>query len=90
MKRLVKSSQFKKDFKKYKNQTTKLKKLFYILELLQQDINIPIEFKPHKLKGQYDGYLECHIENDFLLIWINQDLDLIRLERLGSHSELFK
>ena len=39
------------------------------------------------LKGQYKGCMECHIGNDFLLIWI--DGDIIDLVRIGSHSELF-
>jgi mRNA interferase YafQ len=31
--------------------------------------------------------MECHIEGDFLLIWI--DGEIIDLLRIGSHSELF-
>lgn len=31
--------------------------------------------------------MECHVGNDFLLIWI--DTDAIYVERVGSHSELF-
>lgn len=34
------------------------------------------------------SHMECHIEDDFLLIWI--DDDIVELVRLGSHSELFK
>ena len=42
------------------------------------------------LKGDYSGFMECHVENDFLLIWIDEESNQIRLTRLGSHSELFK
>ena len=31
-----------------------------------------------------------YVENDFLLIWIDEESNQIRLTRLGSHSELFK
>ena len=31
----------------------------------------------------------CHIQGDFLLIWIDQETNDIDLIRLGSHSELF-
>ena len=42
------------------------------------------------LIGQYQGCLECHIERDLLLIWQQDDEEMvIVLERLGSHSELF-
>ena len=35
------------------------------------------------------GCMECHINSDFLLIWIDEARDIIELVRLGSHSELF-
>ena len=34
--------------------------------------------------------MECHIQNDFLLIWIDETRQQIKLVRLGSHSDLFK
>ena len=34
--------------------------------------------------------MECHIEGDFLLIWYDEEEDIITLLRIGSHSELFK
>lgn len=41
------------------------------------------------LTGNYRGYMECHIEGDFLLIRYDPQADYIDLVRLGSHSELF-
>ena len=42
------------------------------------------------LIGQYQGCLECHIEGDLLLIWQQDDEEMvIVLEQLGSHLELF-
>ena len=90
MKRLKPSSQFKKDYKKYRNNPHKVAKLFRILELLKNDQPIPPENRPHLLKGKFAGYMECHIEGDFLLIWFDPNTDIIDLVRLGSHSELFK
>ncbi|WP_262491808.1 type II toxin-antitoxin system YafQ family toxin [Myroides odoratimimus] len=35
--------------------------------------------------------LECHIESDYLIIWFEEkNPNIIRLERVGSHSELFE
>lgn len=90
MKRLKPSSQYKKDYKRFRNQPEKVMKLFNILELLKNEKPIPEENRPHMLKGKYAGYMECHIESDFLLIWMDPDSDIINLVRLGSHSELFK
>lgn len=88
MKQIKSSSQFRKDLKRFKNDSKKMEKLFAIIGLLERSETIPKEFKPHMLSGNYAGHMECHIENDFLLIWI--DSDIVKLIRLGSHSELFK
>ena len=90
MKRLKPSTQYKKDYKRFRNNPKKLEKLFKILELLKNELPIPEENNPHRLKGQYSGYMEGHIEGDFLLIWFDPNTDEIDLVRLGSHSELFE
>jgi mRNA interferase YafQ len=56
---------------------------------LQKGEPVPKENKPHMLVGNYAGHMECHIEGDFLLIWIDKEKELIKLVRLGSHSDLF-
>ncbi len=89
MKNLKPTSQYKKDYKRFRNNPAKLKKLFEILELLHQEKPIPDENRPHSLSGNYAGHMECHIEGDFLLIWFDPHTDTISLVRLGSHSELF-
>ncbi len=33
--------------------------------------------------------MECHIKGDFLLIWYDKEAGIIKLVRMGSHSELF-
>ena len=83
------TSQFKKDLKKYKHNATVLGKLKYILNLLVNNEVIPEEFRPHMLQGNYKNHMECHVENDTLLIWFDRDAPIIKLVRFGSHSELF-
>lgn len=89
MKRLKASSQFKKDYKRFRNNPQKIKKLFEVLNLLKNELVMPETYRPHLLTGKYAGYMECHIEGDFLLIWFDPNTDQIDLVRLGSHSELF-
>lgn len=55
-----------------------------ILNMLREEIPIPAEYYPHTLTGNYAGFMECHIEGDFLLIFDRE------ADRLGSHSELFR
>lgn len=87
MKEVFPTTKFKKDLKKYSKQASKMEALLCIVNKLKQEQPIPAQFKPHILKGDYKGCWECHIEDDFLQIWV--DDEIIELLRLGSHSELF-
>lgn len=89
MKKIQPTTQYKKDYKRIRNNPQKVKDLKEILNKLVNDEPIPGEFLPHKLTGNYKGCMECHIQSDFLLIWIDEENDMIELVRLGSHSELF-
>mgnify|MGYP002622736981 CR=1 FL=1 len=86
---LKQSSQFKKDLKSVKFDEHKLNELQKVLEHLGSTGTVPSEYLPHPLKGQYNDCIECHIEDDFLLIWKDPERKEIRLVRLGSHSKLF-
>lgn len=88
MKKIYPSTQFKKDYKRYRNNPKLIEALGKIIDMLANEQDIPQENRPHPLKGEYKGCMECHIGGDFLLIWISNDV--IELVRLGSHSELFK
>ena len=90
MKKLQPTTQYKKDYKKYRNNPKKVEALKEVLKMLMNEQHISAEYKPHMLLGEYKGCMECHIEGDFLLIWIDEETDTIELVRLGSHSELFK
>lgn len=89
MKELRYTRQYKKDLKRFLNQPRKLESLNRILSLLANEQPIPLENNPHKLTGDYAGYMECHIKGDFLLIWFDPETEVIDLVRLGSHSELY-
>jgi len=88
-KQLKKSTQFKKDLKRYLHQPSKLLALKAVTLALEETGHVPQEYQPHMLKGNYQGFMECHIEDNFLLIWIDEDSDIIKLVRLGTHHELF-
>lgn len=74
MKTIVYSTQYKKDFKKYRHQTKKIIILLEVVRMLENEEPLPPELKPHMLKGNLKGCMECHIEGDFLLIWIDDDI----------------
>jgi mRNA interferase YafQ len=90
MKRLQPTTQYKKDYKRFKNDPKKVEALKNVLRKLKNEIPIPAKYQTHPLHGHYDGCMECHIQGDFLLIWFDPASDIIELIRLGSHAELFK
>ena len=89
MKRLFPSTQYRKDYKRYRNNPIKVAALKEVLDMLASGLPIPAEYLPHPFHGKYNGCLECHIQGDFLLIWFDPKSNVIELVRLGTHSELF-
>lgn len=89
MKTLKMSSRFKKDLKRIQNNPKRIENVETVLKLLRDTGMVPMQYKPHMLTGNYSGCMECHIENDYLLIWMDEAEQVIKLLRLGSHSELF-
>ena len=89
MKELRQTGQFKKDLKRILNNPRKVSALKVVLGILRETGRLPKEYYPHLLTGIDWGNVGCHIGSDFLLIWIDEREDVIKLVRLGSHSELF-
>ena len=85
------TGQFKKDLKLARKQGKDEEKLFEIIEQLAMGEELDPRYRDHALTGNYKGCRECHIEPDWLLIYeIVNDVLLLVLNRIGSHSELFK
>ena len=84
------TNQFKKDYKLAKKQNKNLDKLFKVIDTLANGDTLDAKYKDHELTGNYKGTRECHIEPDWLLIYeIHEDILILLLSRLGSHSNLF-
>lgn len=89
MKSVFYTSQARKDLKRIRNDLGKMQKLQRVLGMLAEGLVLPSTYRAHRLVGQYKGCLECHIEGDFLLVWIDEERDVIEIVRIGSHSEIF-
>lgn len=87
MKRIFYTGKAKKDLKRIQNNPMKVRLLTEVLFKLSHGEPLSDSYRAHQLTGNYAGCLECHIQGDFLLIWI--DKDCIKVVRVGSHSELF-
>ena len=85
------TNQFKKDLKLAKKQNKDLEKLFEVVNILADGGTLDAKYRDHDLSGNYKGTRECHIEPDWLLVYeIRDDVLVLMLYRLGTHSELFK
>lgn len=92
IRRIEYSTKFKKDFKRYLRQENKKRKILEAIKILADGAGIPLAMRPHRLIGNYLGYIELHIEGDLLLIWLEKNElgeEIIILTRVGSHAELF-
>jgi mRNA interferase YafQ len=83
------TGQFKRDYKLAKKQGKDLAELKSVVEKLVARIPLPPKHKDHGLSGQWRGHRDCHITPDWVLIY-RIDGDDLFLERMGSHSELFR
>jgi mRNA interferase YafQ len=88
MLKLEYTNQFKRDLKLSKKRGKNLKKLEPIVELLLKKKPLPEKNKDHDLTGNYKDHRECHIEPDWLLIYLQGEAVLV-LVRTGTHSDLF-
>ena len=84
------TGQFKKSLKRCVKRGLDLKVFTDTLDLLQANGQLPPEYKPHRLVGDYSGCWECHMQPNWLLIWRQNDTELeLVLIDTGSHSDLF-
>ena len=88
---IVRSTQFKRDFKKLsKSGRYDVSDFLNVVDKLARDIPLPKNNCDHGLEGEWKGFRECHIKPDWLLIYEKPKGQLILvLARTGSHSELF-
>ncbi|MCX4323350.1 MAG: type II toxin-antitoxin system YafQ family toxin [Lachnospiraceae bacterium] len=82
------STRFKKDFKTCVKRGYQMPLLQQAIDTLRIPAPLPPKNKDHNLIGNYSGYRECHIEPDWLPIY-KQTEDELRLDRTGTHADLF-
>jgi len=87
--KLIYTAQFKKDFKKIKKQQKNISKLTVLIEKLLGQEKLEPKYEDHSLSGKYRSHRDCHIEPNWILIYRITKNELV-LERIGSHSDLFK
>ena len=90
MYKLYYTNRMKRDVKRILKRGKDINKLNKVLNLLIQNGSLPKEYLDHQLTGNLKDFRECHIENDWLLMYqIIEDELIITATSTGSHSDIF-
>lgn len=60
-----------------------------VISLLADDISLDPKYLDHPLQGDKNNTRDCHVQNDWVLLYIKIDKTELRLVRTGTHSDLF-
>ncbi|MEO7026550.1 MAG: type II toxin-antitoxin system YafQ family toxin [Caulobacteraceae bacterium] len=91
MREIERTTQFRRDYKREargKHRATLESGLAAVLLPLMQDLAPAERFRDHPLAGEWAGLRDCHVKPDLVLIYEKAGATILRLVRLGSHSEL--
>ena len=83
------TKQFERDLKRMLKRGKDAEKFKTVARMLLAEESLPPKYHDHKLSGTYVGRRDCHMENDWVLIYKKETTAII-FERNGSHSDLFE
>ena len=89
--RVFKAKRFRKNLKNMLRRGKDENKLNAVVLKLAQGEVLPPQYKDHALSGDLEGLRDCHIENDWVLLYFytaNGEL-VLTLTDTGTHSDLF-
>jgi mRNA interferase YafQ len=79
---------FARDRKRMKKRNKDTNKLDELMRLITNETPLPRSCHEHLLHGNYEGYTECHVEPNWLLVY-KFGQDTVLFDRTGTHSDLF-
>lgn len=88
--KLILTGKFKKSLKLAKKRGLNISLMESVVDTLLQGTPLDEKYRDHELKGKYKGFRECHIQPDWLLIYLQED-DILTLTLVdaGTHADLF-
>lgn len=88
--KIIPTKRFEKDMKRCRKRGYNMQLIQDAMTLLAATGSLPEQYRPHKLSGNLQGIWECHIQPDWLMLWEQNDTELILLfTGTGTHSDLF-
>jgi mRNA interferase YafQ len=84
------TNKFKKDYKKSIKRGCNMQLFEEVYDILEKTGELPAKYKPHPLTGNWVGYIDAHIQPDWILIFkVDKKENEIDFVRLSTHSDLF-
>ena len=85
------TKQFRKDRRRCIRQGLPQEELDAVVLTLAAGEALPPEYEDHPLHGNLEGYRDCHIRPDWVLLYRIQDATLVLvLQRTGTHAEVLR
>jgi mRNA interferase YafQ len=83
------TARFERDYQRVRKRGLDLQLLKFVLEMLLTEQELPRKYCNHRLRGKYEGFWECHLQPDWLLIYtINRKTLILTAARTGTHTDL--
>ena len=81
---------YKKSYTRAKKRGLNLKLLDDVVEALGHGYKLDAKYRDHALHGNWEGFRECHIQPDWLLIYlVENDVLTLTLVETGTHADIF-
>ena len=81
---------YKKSYKRAEKRGLNLKLLDDVVDELRQGRKLDAKYRDHALHGNWEGFRECHIQPDWLLVYlVENDILTLTLVETGAHADIF-
>ncbi|MDR1262611.1 MAG: type II toxin-antitoxin system YafQ family toxin [Oscillospiraceae bacterium] len=85
------TSRFKRDYRRLEKRGYDTRLLDEVVGLLLNATPLPQKHKDHPLKGDKHGYRDCHIEDDWVLVYkVDKSVLTLILAATGTHADVLE
>jgi mRNA interferase YafQ len=82
------AAKFRRDLKRIEKRGKDRSLLAAVLDTLQAEKPLAPKHRDHPLEGAWRGFRECHIENDWVLIYrVDRKALILTATRTGTHAD---
>ncbi len=87
---VVTTTQYRKDAERVRKRGKGMARVLEVVDALRHRRPLAGRHRDHPLSGNWQGWRDCHIEPDWVLIYrVDEKAGELILGRTGTHSDLF-